>query len=1112
MLSETGISQEKRQGYPSTVREVCKILGWELPADASEGESLSKYIGHVLESQEEIREKLAPHLSRQELRDLPSRYRWFREKYDSQRNFEHSKTDLGVWFSDWMMFARRDGYSHSDYFNYEFYRKEPGERNTFLSRRHRIQVVRICNDFGGLGFSSKKIEFYKVYSDFVKRDWIDAKECSPEKFRAFAKKHPRFFAKPSMGSFGEGARVVEPGDDADLAGLLEEFKKGGFVVEELIRQHETLAEFCPDTLNTIRVTTLLDMDNVPHILLAAGRFGRMGNCVDNFHGGGLAACIDPMTGVIVSDAIDGAHERYERHPDTGKMFKGFQYPYWEKLRSFIERAACCYPDLHHFGWDVVITEQGEIELVEGNTKPDFDVTQIADQIGKLHVYKDLLENFRKADQKNLQALGWRYRRRKAYSDFDASREVWDKLAERTMGHVVMDCASLMDLGCGKMQYAKAYRGLRVVYIPVDCKPRGSDTLVCDFNRGQFPEGQADTCLLSQVLEYVKDLPDFLEKVCRAARKQILVVCRPFELDDDVDDRMDLFISTDFSEDFLVKTMESFGFRLYFTERASEGGATVLYDFRSAEAMAYNEAIEVFRREFYERHGRIFFLLDRIKNDPPGLEIASYRRADLFREYLGVPVCLLTHEYQRNIGKYLEPYGSLKYLRNMYDDFQEINRQTEKPRCPEFPPMEEGCCVEWLGYDFRVWKGKERILRCIADKEDGSVCFVNYFDREDRIIRKDIYDILGFLSQRQIHDPMAGENVRAEFYRPDGSVAVRETYEVVDGENTLRTMELVERDGTVKKTFGTRQEAADYWVTHLLAEEEGSCFLISDRSQRYLHLCRQLKESGEFPNVHVLHQIHNMHVLPPYEPLSSRTEARCRFLYDSGIRTYCVIVLTERQKEHIARRYGSHNRIEVIPHALHGEPVPIVEPDPFKIILAGRLHGQKGHDKALEAFRKVLQKVPKAVLHLYGTGPDEKKVRGLVKARGLEQSVVFEGFCRNMPEVFASAALSICTSVYEGFSLAVQESLRNGCPVISFDCNYGPADMIEDGKNGYLVKQGDVASLADRMVKILQDEGLRRRMSNYARESVRKFAPSVVARKWANVFMEIMQKESDESVS
>ncbi|MBQ7479911.1 MAG: glycosyltransferase [Selenomonadaceae bacterium] len=409
----------------------------------------------------------------------------------------------------------------------------------------------------------------------------------------------------------------------------------------------------------------------------------------------------------------------------------------------------------------------------------------------------------------------------------------------------------------------------------------------------------------------------------------------------------------------------------------------------------------------------------------------------------------------------------------------------------------------------IWKGKERVLRCMTDKEDGSVRFVNYFDG-GKLVRKDIYDVLGFLSQRQMHDPATGENTHAEFYRPDGTVALRETYEIVDGANSLKSMELVDRDGTVREVFGTRQEATAYWAMRLIAGEKGTCFLVGDRSRRYLHLCRKMGQSEEFSHVHVLHQIHNMHVLSPYNPMSSRTEARCRFLHDSGIKSDCVVVLTQRQKEHIEERYGSGNPIETIPHALHGKAAPAMAADPFKIVLAGRLHGQKGHDKALEAFRMVLQKVPKAVLHLYGTGPSEKKIREWVKSEGLGQSVVFEGFCPNMPEVFASSALSICTSVYEGFSLVVQESLQNGCPVVSFDCNYGPADMIEDGKNGYLVEQGDIASLADRMVRILQDEALRRKMSACARESVRKFSPSLVVRQWAKIFLEIMQK--DEVVS
>ena len=96
MLCETGRLRDGQE-YPSTVRKVCKLLGWELTAEASAGEFPSKYLGHDLGDPEEIREKLAPFLSRKENRDLPMLYRRFRGKYETQRNFGSlSKTPEGM--------------------------------------------------------------------------------------------------------------------------------------------------------------------------------------------------------------------------------------------------------------------------------------------------------------------------------------------------------------------------------------------------------------------------------------------------------------------------------------------------------------------------------------------------------------------------------------------------------------------------------------------------------------------------------------------------------------------------------------------------------------------------------------------------------------------------------------------------------------------------------------------------------------------------------------------------------------------------------------------------------------------------------------------------------
>ena len=76
--------------------------------------------------------------------------------------------------------------------------------------------------------------------------------------------------------------------------------------------------------------------------------------------------------------------------------------------------------------------------------------------------------------------------------------------------------------------------------------------------------------------------------------------------------------------------------------------------------------------------------------------------------------------------------------------------------------------------------------------------------------------------------------------------------------------------------------------------------------------------------------------------------------------------------------------------------------------------------------------------------------------------------------------------------------------MAFDCRYGPREVITDGVNGYLVKSGDVAALADRIIKVLTEPGLREKLAANCAKSVERFYPEVVAEQWAELFCRLMK--------
>ncbi|MGO5359383.1 sugar-transfer associated ATP-grasp domain-containing protein [Anaerofustis sp. LCP19S3_F7] len=312
--------------------------------------------------------------------------RLLKENINQKKNLKYNNVNFTVYFCDWLLYCRQRGFTHNCYFDYELYNKEPEIRDTFLNEGYRKRVQKACNKKEYRKIFLDKALFNDTFKKYVKRDWLDVSCCSFDEFNTFIKKHEEFFAKSVRGTGGAGARVIKTNDDT-TQNLFELCKEEGLIIEEIIKQNSEIAKFNESTLNTVRVYTLVCADNTAKVMGAVARFGRAGNVIDNFHGGGVAATIDVESGKV-NQAINRAHIRTDIHPDSKEKILGFKYPYWDKLKEAVCDAALKVPEMRHIGWDVCITENGDVEFVEGNGKPNFDVLQSPDQIGKKHIYED----------------------------------------------------------------------------------------------------------------------------------------------------------------------------------------------------------------------------------------------------------------------------------------------------------------------------------------------------------------------------------------------------------------------------------------------------------------------------------------------------------------------------------------------------------------------------------------------------------------------------------------------------------------------------------------------------------------------------------------------------
>ncbi len=151
----------------------------------------------------------------------------------------------------------------------------------------------------------------------------------------------------------------------------------------------------------------------------------------------------------------------------------------------------------------------------------------------------------------------------------------------------------------------------------------------------------------------------------------------------------------------------------------------------------------------------------------------------------------------------------------------------------------------------------------------------------------------------------------------------------------------------------------------------------------------------------------------------------------------------------------------------------------RIVAVGRLAPQKRYDVLLDAFQRVSGRHPDWMLDIYGEGSLRQSLQARCADLDITDKVVFHGSVPDVPEKLRQAGLFVMASQFEGMPNALMEAMALGLPCISTDCEFGPGELIENGKNGILVPVGDVDALADAMEQLLSDPAAAQKLGQNA---------------------------------
>ncbi len=265
-----------------------------------------------------------------------------------------------------------------DYTLFGMYDMTHEQRKEILTRGKNTKYVAALNKREDTHYFNNKTEFLRVFEKECGREFLDLNQGDITDFEAFIARHPVFMAKPEDGLCGKGVEKISAEEESPIA-LYNSLKTNGqTLLEEVLEQHEKVNHLYPGAINTVRMVTMTDDAGEPHLLYAAMRLGSGGAVVDNFNSGGMVIPINPEKGTLRGVAVNKAGQTFEKHPDTGVKFDGYQVPCWKTCCKLASQAAVRIPTVRFVGWDLAITPKGPV-LVEGNHFPGHDIYQLVPQ-------------------------------------------------------------------------------------------------------------------------------------------------------------------------------------------------------------------------------------------------------------------------------------------------------------------------------------------------------------------------------------------------------------------------------------------------------------------------------------------------------------------------------------------------------------------------------------------------------------------------------------------------------------------------------------------------------------------------------------------------------------
>lgn len=498
--------------------------------------------------------------------------------------------------------------------------------------------------------------------------------------------------------------------------------------------------------------------------------------------------------------------------------------------------------------------------------------------------------------------------------------------------------------------------------------------------------------------------------------------------------------------------------------------------------------------------KFLFVNENIFTFNSGTEFSAMNRIKLFKQN-NVDAKIVTRNFNPTLHQEIEKYGiDDDNVINMYDYFQNEMGSKKHHEYLRYSNLVDKHEYKINGVDNNksyIEKLGQRIAEVsIFPLTIGEIGNVDYYDNFGNISSRDVYDYRGFKSKEIYMHPDG--NIGHELVLDKNGNPVMEITHMNIGGNLFPTMYKLLNYKGKNYRFNTEDELFSFFLDEI---SDKDTVIINDRPSLTMAVgnVKATKDKYQF--------LHNEHTEDPAQANNPNAKLfdNLNALFDNYQSSYKgVITPTQAQKNDLQKRYPKMKFHSIFDSSILEMNKPNSQVTNHEITYMGRIFRDKNVAELISIIPAIKQTIPDVHLTMMGyfeSAEFKKELDEIIKQLNVADNVSMIDYKtgQDKKNILEKTRILVQSSKGEGLSMSLVEGLSYGIPEVAYDVNYGPNEIIDNGKNGYLVKSGDLGILAAQVLAILSDDEKHKQQSAQAIKKAEKFSADNVMKQWNQFF-------------